>query len=360
MKQRLRRRASDPARSLAQEIVLTLTAALGMVIFAGAGLMLVLGVKPLVFLSGSMEPAIATGALALTTTVPAGELREGDIISFLRSDGARVTHRIAELTPQGETFEVITRGDANETDDAEPLYITAADRVFWHLDGAGAVLTEATRFQYVFPFGVLVGMAALYGFRRMPAGIPQRDVAPEKPDDATAAAPAQRTGPALAVVGAGLPALGVITALALGAAGFGSPAPTLAAFTDAGDAAAPFAAYSDFSAPGPVEPETIACTSTTVDGSVNVTFTWSEPVGPATQYAVQLRLKSDPTLYTRETISGAERTATFTLPGAPEYHGLYRFSVTPAVDGAHPGATSYRTLDHQADYVACSWHDPAG
>ena len=70
-------------------------------------------------LSGSMEPTIHVGALAIVTPVNVAALKEGDIITF--TDGSRrVTHRVVEVrgTPGSRSF--VTKGDANNApDDAE-------------------------------------------------------------------------------------------------------------------------------------------------------------------------------------------------------------------------------------------------
>ncbi len=75
--------------------------------------------KPLVVMSGSMEPAIHVGALAIIN--PAAEYQTGDIITFAPPDDPRnsVTHRIHEIkkTEEGATV-FVTKGDANDTPDS--------------------------------------------------------------------------------------------------------------------------------------------------------------------------------------------------------------------------------------------------
>ncbi|MCB6607207.1 signal peptidase I [[Clostridium] symbiosum] len=77
----------------------------------------VFGVKPVVVLSGSMEPVISTGDLIVLQKADYEELKEGDVICYLTS-GQAVTHRIVR-TAMGEDGQIryITRGDANNTDD---------------------------------------------------------------------------------------------------------------------------------------------------------------------------------------------------------------------------------------------------
>ncbi|NCN52638.1 signal peptidase I [Candidatus Parcubacteria bacterium] len=70
--------------------------------------------------SGSMEPAIKTGALVLI--YPTGSYRVGDVVTFGEDTKTRVptTHRIiAETITKGELM-YTTKGDANEEADITP------------------------------------------------------------------------------------------------------------------------------------------------------------------------------------------------------------------------------------------------
>ena len=75
------------------------------------------GYQLYVIRSGSMEPELKKYDLALVKAVDPASLSVGDIITFRRSDGVIVTHRIAEIGE--ETF--VTRGDANPGNDADPV-----------------------------------------------------------------------------------------------------------------------------------------------------------------------------------------------------------------------------------------------
>lgn len=71
----------------------------------------ILGYSQLVVISGSMRPAIEPGDLLIIRRQES--YRPGDIITFTEG-GSLVTHRLLSL--QGQT--ALTRGDANNTDDA--------------------------------------------------------------------------------------------------------------------------------------------------------------------------------------------------------------------------------------------------
>lgn len=109
---------------------LDLARAAGSAAFAGvialAAVAAVLAVGPrflpyqvLPVLSGSMEPAIPTGSLAVVVTVRAEELAVGDVITFHHPQAARtyVTHRIVRIEGTGADRTFITRGDANALED---------------------------------------------------------------------------------------------------------------------------------------------------------------------------------------------------------------------------------------------------
>lgn len=90
------------------ENVLFVTA---MVIMICALLCQMMQIKPVVVVSGSMEPAIMTGSLAFIDK-KAHQIAEGDVISF-RSGDALVTHRVVEITDEGYR----TKGDNNKVED---------------------------------------------------------------------------------------------------------------------------------------------------------------------------------------------------------------------------------------------------
>ncbi len=80
---------------------------------------LLLPYKALTVYSGSMEPAIHTGSVAIDVPIAAQDVKVGDVITFVRPDNQNelVTHRVRaiETGPSGRQW--ITRGDANSVDD---------------------------------------------------------------------------------------------------------------------------------------------------------------------------------------------------------------------------------------------------
>jgi len=74
----------------------------------------VLGYRPIVVVTGSMEPVIKTGALVIAKQVPFSELEVGDIITFDWNGGQLNTHRIIGFENGG----AITKGENADLPDS--------------------------------------------------------------------------------------------------------------------------------------------------------------------------------------------------------------------------------------------------
>lgn len=81
---------------------------------------ILLGWRPVVVLSGSMEPTFHVGSIIYYKQVPFDQIQEGDPITFyIGDDGSMVTHRVVEKQAISQQF--ITKGDANEGNDPNPV-----------------------------------------------------------------------------------------------------------------------------------------------------------------------------------------------------------------------------------------------
>ena len=87
--------------------------------------------------TGSMEPTIHVGAAVIVKPTSDGIYEVGDIITFVSSTaeiaGQPNTHRIVGVSEINGQRLYITKGDANNTQDAEP--VSASDiygKVVWH------------------------------------------------------------------------------------------------------------------------------------------------------------------------------------------------------------------------------------
>ena len=94
-----------------------IVAALVAIAVVGVGLV---GFKPFVVMSGSMEPVLKVGSLAyVNTRVSPGELEKGDIGTFSTEEGKTVTHRVVLVDSDAREF--VTKGDANAQVDPAPV-----------------------------------------------------------------------------------------------------------------------------------------------------------------------------------------------------------------------------------------------
>lgn len=100
----------------------------------------ILGIRPLIFQSGSMSPTITTGSLAFVRQIPASRVRVGDIVS-VPTDGTRVTHRVVSVVDSGGgSVTLQLRGDANPTPDARTYQVTTVQKVWFSLPWLGFAL----------------------------------------------------------------------------------------------------------------------------------------------------------------------------------------------------------------------------
>ena len=92
--------------------------------------------------SGSMEPSIGTGDVIFIAEQ--SEYQLNDTITFKDANSRTVTHRITQKNETPTGVEFITKGDANQTIDAEPVPATQV---------IGKVAMVVPRFGYVIQFG---------------------------------------------------------------------------------------------------------------------------------------------------------------------------------------------------------------
>ena len=199
-------------RARLADLLLTLGAIAGVLCVLVAVAAYAFQVHLVVFRTGSMSPAIGTGALAVSRTVPAGDLAVGDVVTVHSATGQRVTHRIQQLSQGDDGARLVLRGDANDIDDAQPYDVTEADRVIASVPQAGYVVAWLSGPVGIFGGGLLVGLTLLIAFGRGTA--PDPDGTPSGVSGVTAAA---------LVLGLGVAMAGVV-----------SHRDTLASWTDAG------------------------------------------------------------------------------------------------------------------------------
>ncbi|WP_415973030.1 S24/S26 family peptidase [Rhodococcus sp. 077-4] len=131
----------------------------GLLCVSIAACALLFGVTPLVFRSGSMAPAIDTGALAISKETAATEVRVGDIVNVTNAAGSRITHRVVEIGAVGtDSAQLFLQGDANAERDSESYIVSEVGRVVASVPKLGYAVSWLSGPVAVFAGGVLVGV----------------------------------------------------------------------------------------------------------------------------------------------------------------------------------------------------------
>lgn len=158
---------SDPLRHRASRFalgtLLNLAAVLGVTMTGVTGYAVTHHLHPLVVRSGSMEPLIRTGGMVLVRTVPAAEIRVGDVVAVRRPDGVIVTHRVVSLTRSGPLAQLVLKGDANRTVDPSPVTVASGGRLVWNAPWLGrfAAWTASARGGFVLGCVVTAGLLSV-------------------------------------------------------------------------------------------------------------------------------------------------------------------------------------------------------
>lgn len=158
------RPARGPLSRRLGSAALTALAALGVVSVLAALAGLLFGVTPLIVRSGSMSPGLPVGSLALARSVPASSVVEGEVVSVVRADGSRVTHRVVASEETTTSIRRLTlQGDANSVAD-EPVLVARVDRVMASAPRLGTILQALVSPPVHFAAGLATGVALLWAF----------------------------------------------------------------------------------------------------------------------------------------------------------------------------------------------------
>lgn len=117
------------ARRALTTLAVWAVAAVGLGCLAAAAL----GARAVTVLTGSMEPAYATGSLVLTTRLEPGAVRVGQVVAFRppapysQRQGRPVLHRVIALQEVDGIPVMRTRGDANQQPDPWQIALPGAD-----------------------------------------------------------------------------------------------------------------------------------------------------------------------------------------------------------------------------------------
>ena len=137
-------------------------------VLLAAALPLALGDTSMVVRSGSMTPAIRTGDVVVVRPIAPTEAAIGDIVTFKDPAGSDrlLVHRVRAISRSGDQFEVITKGDANSTQErwkvaADGTIGTVAYRVPALGFAVGWISSPAGRIGLVIVPALLLGLMLL-------------------------------------------------------------------------------------------------------------------------------------------------------------------------------------------------------
>lgn len=109
-----------------------------------------------------MEPAIPTGSLVYIKGMEAKDVQAEDVIAFYggRDTNAIITHRVVENRVVMGEF--ITKGDANQTEDMNPVdYDALIGRVEWSIPKLGVLAQFLTSVEGKTAAASMIGLAVV-------------------------------------------------------------------------------------------------------------------------------------------------------------------------------------------------------
>ena len=167
-------------------VVLWFVAALGVLSVLIWGATALGWIKPLVVISGSMEPEIMTGDLIFDRALPSADARVGDVASIPSAvTGKIVTHRIIGIEQAADgAWQVTLKGDANKVQDPEPYIVgDTILRPVLQIPGGGYAIVTLTKPSVAVP--LLITLLALLGLTMYDPGPRKPADDPAEPDIST-------------------------------------------------------------------------------------------------------------------------------------------------------------------------------
>src|SRR5689334_21968698 len=151
----------------AGQVLLTLTAVVGVLCALATVAALLLGEHPVIVRSGSMTPTIQTGSIAFGRTVPASSLHVGDVVTVPYGDTS-ITHRIVDITSRADGTSVLQlKGDANNAADGQVYTVASAKRVSFSVPQLGYLVAWLSKAPGSYLVALYVGaMLLLIGRKR--------------------------------------------------------------------------------------------------------------------------------------------------------------------------------------------------
>lgn len=145
MSGRRRRKGTAGGRVRLREGLLNVAAVGGAICILMTIAAVAFGITLIMFKTGSMDPAIPAGSVAVVKEVPAAEAQAGDVVTVERPGLLPVTHRVVDVESSGDGLTVLRlKGDANEVEDPEPYSVKTVRTVLWSVPGLAPVIAAAS------------------------------------------------------------------------------------------------------------------------------------------------------------------------------------------------------------------------
>ncbi|MGO1411413.1 MAG: signal peptidase I [Microbacterium sp.] len=124
------------------EVLLWLAAAAGLICIVLVILAYTANITLIMFRTGSMEPTIPAGSVAVVQQVDAAAVSVGDVVTVDRAGELPITHRVTSVAAGASADErVITmRGDANDVEDPAPYDVKTVRTVLFSVPGLAQVI----------------------------------------------------------------------------------------------------------------------------------------------------------------------------------------------------------------------------
>ena len=121
---------------------------------------MLVGIKPFVVLSGSMEPDIMTGSVAYVNThIKPEEIKQNDIIGFSMKNKI-VTHRVIRIN-NDKTF--TTKGDANKSEDISNVkFDNYIGKTIFSIPYLGKIVSYSKSKVGIFVIALIVGLNIVF------------------------------------------------------------------------------------------------------------------------------------------------------------------------------------------------------
>lgn len=125
----------------------------------------ILGYKPFIVLSGSMETQIHRGDLILVKEIDPSELEFGDIIAFKDAENTITTHRIIEIVEKDGVTYFITKGDNNDSQDQNLVEFEDVEGIYaGRIPNVGSIMNSLAEPTTILILGLGITVIFIIGY----------------------------------------------------------------------------------------------------------------------------------------------------------------------------------------------------